>query len=259
MLRIVAITGAGLSVASGIRPYRGPTGVYTELEEQYGLPIEELLTYQSFRKDPDRFWTYWKNMASAIGEVAPNAAHESLVSISKKATFLEITQNVDGLSRAAGLPDNELIELHGSAHKHQCTRCGIAHDVKVHDAMEVPRCGTCGDPENALIRPKIVMFNENIKSEHYKRGFLAAKNADVVLLVGTTMQFGYLADFVSAALTSGAYIITIDPNAENNAFSDVTLPMTAVDGLALVDSCIDKHVITKGEFITLFREKLSHD
>ena len=248
MLKVVAITGAGLSVESGIRPYRGPTGVYTELEEKYGMPAEELLTFHTFWKNPDLFWTYWKDMATEVGSVEPNDAHKALVRISDKTTFLEVTQNVDGLSRKAGLLDSELIELHGTAYAYRCARCGIAHSVVVHAAMETPRCTRCGKPEQAPIRPNIVMFGETIKTEHYKRSFLAAKNADVLLLIGTSLQFGYLTDFIDAAMTNNAVVVQIDPQAESSAFVDVILPMTASAGIALVDAAIDRDMETREQF-----------
>lgn len=246
-----------MSVASGIRPYRGENGMYTELEDKYGMPVEQLLTAQSFWKEPELFWTYWKDMAATIGDVQPNAGHYSLASIAKKTSFLEITQNVDGLSMVAGIDPSAIVELHGTAHAYRCSRCGVAHAVKVTPDMEVPRCKSCGQPENAPIRPNIVMFNENIKSDHYKRGFLAAKNTDVLLLIGTTLQFGYLMDFVHASLTTSACVVLIDPSAENSAFCDIALPMTAVDGLAIIDQCLDGSVTTKAEFITKFRDAIN--
>ncbi len=258
-LNVVAITGAGLSVDSGIRPYRGDTGVYTELEQQYGMPIEKLLTVQQFKKDPDTFWNYWATMHSAVGSVEPNTAHHALVRLSDKTNYLEITQNVDGLSKRAGILADELIELHGSAHSYRCFRCGIAHSVTVTSNMDTPRCTSCGMPEHAPIRPNIVMFGEMIKSEHYRTGTNRCRNADVLIVIGTTLQFGYLIDFIQAACLNDAVLIHVDPNADefepNSAVGHnptFGIPMGAAAGVPLVVDAILSST-TKNEVIDVLK------
>lgn len=260
MLNVVAITGAGLSVDSGIRPYRGDGGIYTELEQKYGMRIEQLLTVGHFKKDPDTFWDYWATMHSAVGSVEPNAAHHALVSISDKTNFIEITQNVDGLSKRAGMLTDEIIELHGSAHSYRCFRCGIAHSVTVVEGMPTPRCNSCGHPEHAPIRPNIVMFGETIKSEHYKLAVSRCRNADVLLVIGTTLQFGYLVDFIQAACLNDAVLIHIDPNAAEDVVPNeavglnptFALPERANVGVPAVAEILSS-AITKQDVIDALR------
>lgn len=255
MLRVVVITGAGLSVDSGIRPYRGPTGIYTEMQQKYGRSPEELVTTTALRKETELFWGMWASKMHMLRDAAPCAAHKALVEIEAKSNFLEVTQNVDGLSRAAGMPERALIELHGNAHSYRCDRCGIAHSPLLQEDMGVPRCYRCGDPDHAPIRPNVVLFGELIKSEDYKRAFIAAKAADVLITVGTTLQFGYLTDFVHAAIGNNAVTIDIDPDAVQDAYYDVTLPLTASVGLDMVNKCLTAEMTDKVEFMNNLREK----
>lgn len=255
MLRVVVISGAGLSVDSGIRPYRGADGIYTEMEEKYGCAPEELVTTLALRKQTDLFWTFWESKMLMFKDVQPCDAHKHLVEIEAKTNFLEVTQNVDGLSRAAGMPDNALVELHGSAHSYRCDRCGIAHQLYIREGMGTQRCYRCGDPAHAPIRPNVVLFGEMIKTAHYNKAYTAAKGADILITVGTTLQFGYLMDFVHAAIDAGAKTINIDPTAEPSAYYDVTLPMTASEGLGIVNSCIEKTMNGREEFMVQLRQK----
>lgn len=259
MLRIVVITGAGLSVDSGIRPYRGETGIYTEIIEKYGRAPEELITANTIHKEPDLFWEIWEKKMLMLQGAKPCDAHLALVEIEKKATFLEITQNVDGLSLAAGMPADKVIELHGNAYGFRCNRCGVAHELWIREGMGTQRCYRCGDPDHAPIRPTVVLFGECIKSEHYKRGFMAAKNADVLITVGTTLQFGYLMDFVHAGIGNSAVTINIDPAATQSSYYDVTLPMGASQGLQLINSCVEKSMNGREEFMTQLRQKWNKD
>ena len=253
MLRVVVITGAGLSVDSGIRPYRGPTGIYTEMMEKYGRAPETIVTPQCVHKEPELFWELWEQ--KMLSAASPCDAHKALVEIEQKTHFLEVTQNVDGLSRKAGIPDNYLIELHGTAQSYRCNRCGIAHQPHFREGMGVPRCYRCGDPDHAPIRPNVVLFGENIKSEHYKRACIAAKGADILICVGTSMQFGYLMDMVYAAMGNNAVVVNIDPQAVRNSYFDIALPLTASEGLAMVNASIEKEMNGREEFTTKLREK----
>lgn len=255
MLRVVVITGAGLSVDSGIRPYRGPTGIYTEMVERYGRAPEELITAKAIHKESDLFWEFWEQKMLMLQGSKPCDAHLALVQIQEKTTFLEITQNVDGLSLAAGMPPEQLIELHGNAYSYRCNRCGLAHQLWIREGMGTQRCHRCGDPEHAPIRPNVVLFGEAISSQNYRRSFLAAKNADILITVGTTLQFGYLMDFVHAGIGNSAVTINIDPNTEQSSYYDVTLPMGASEGLQLINACVEKSMNGREEFMTELRER----
>lgn len=255
MLRIVVISGAGLSVDSGIRPYRGATGIYTEMMEKYGRAPEQLITATAVHKESDLFWEFWEKKMVMLQAASPCDAHNALVEIEAKSSFLEITQNVDGLSLKAGMPTDKLIELHGNAFSYRCNRCGLAHQLWIREGMGTQRCYRCGDPDHAPIRPNVVLFNECIKSEHYKQSFLAAKNADILITVGTTLQFGYLMDFVHAAIGNSAITINIDPQAEQSSYYDVTLPMNAVPGLKLINECVEKDMNGREEFMAQLRQK----
>lgn len=210
------ITGAGLSVGAGISTYRGADGSYTAIEKEVGMPIHTLLTNKMLLKNPELVWKYWLKFALSVADKTPAPAHRAIKAIADQAdAFLEVTQNVDGLSVKAGLRDDQLIELHGTARHHHCTKCGRSHHLVLEAEMAIPpKCYVC-DPENgALIRPSVVMFEEFISNEHYNKATEFAREANVLIITGTSMQFPYLAQFVALAAQWGAVVLYIDPNAE---------------------------------------------
>lgn len=215
-MKLMMITGAGLSVGSGISTYRGADGSYTAIEKEVGMPIYTLLTKKKLIEDPGLVWKYWLKFALSLEGKTPSAAHLAIKAIADQAdAFLEITQNVDGLSLKAGLADDQLIELHGSARHHHCMSCQRQFHLALQADMDIPpRCYLC-DPENgALIRPSVVMFEEFIADAHYNKAMEFARQADLVIITGTSMQFPYLMQFVAQAAQRGAMVVYIDPHAE---------------------------------------------
>jgi NAD-dependent deacetylase len=270
MLNIVVISGAGLSVESGIRPYRGETGIYTEMMERYDRPAEELVTRKVLEREPELFWDLWERKMLMLSQAAPCDAHRALVNIASKSNFLEITQNVDGLSRMAGMPNDSLIELHGNARNYTCMTCGVKHDLWIRKGMGVQRCYRCKVEGGALIRPGVVMFNEMINIDHYQRARLAARNADLFVVVGTTLQFDYLLEFLHLSYINMADTIYIDPqvksltdvhldgiheDARPSGYFRASLATTATKGLRLLDECIESDMGKSEEVMVQLRSK----
>jgi NAD-dependent deacetylase len=218
-MKVMMITGAGISVGSGIDTYRGKEGRYTALEKELGMGMEQLLNPTMLAEQPELVWKYWLEFALAVTGKEPAPAHHAIKAIADQCDeFLEVTQNVDGLSVRAGLTSDQLIELHGAARNYHCTACGQAHGLSITPELSIPpRCYRC-DPENgAVIRPDIVMFNENIKPEHFERAEKFASEADLLIMTGTSMQFPYLGYFLRIAANAGAILVYLDPEAKLNA------------------------------------------
>jgi NAD-dependent deacetylase len=154
---IVFLTGAGISVASGIRPYRGPDGLWNDATRV------RLSDGNTFRSHPLDVWKFWSETRRIVGAAEPNAAHRALAKFERELgpgqSFTLVTQNIDGLHQRAG--SRNVIEYHGSVTRSRCSnpRCRLEPypDSSLHfDA--VPPCPACG----ANLRPDIVLFNEGI-------------------------------------------------------------------------------------------------
>lgn len=215
-MNVLMITGAGISVGSGIDTYRGADGRYTAMEKELGMPIHQFLSTKMLEEKPEVIWKYWLKFALSLAGKAPAPAHLAIKAISEQATdFLELTQNVDGLSLAAGLPPENLVELHGAARKHHCMNCGRQHSLRLEEGMALPpMCFLCDPEEGSTIRPSVLMFGEYLEVELYDKAMAFAAKADVVIISGTSMQFEYLWSFVGKAADDGAMIVYIDPEAE---------------------------------------------
>lgn len=208
---VVAITGAGLSEESGIPTYRGANGIYTTIEKELGEPIEKIISAHTAKHRPELFWRYWWSIYSKIHSCEPNSAHHLLRQISiESKSFVEITQNIDGYSVLAGIDESQIIELHGTANTYSCIRCGKLSQL-TNVQSGVPKCPTCIDTPKSILRPRIVMFGECIKSKKYKSAISASARADVLLVIGTELHFSYLVDFLMAARRNNALIIFINP------------------------------------------------
>lgn len=221
-MKVMMITGAGISTGAGLSTYRGKDGRYTEIENKVGMPIERLLSPRTLKSDPELVWKYWREFSVALQSAQPSVAHHTIAEIAKVADqFLEATQNVDGLSHDAGLPEHQLIELHGTYHKHHCTSCKTEHGLIMSIDMPIPpRCYRCRPKDMVdfydapVIRPSVVMFEELLNEDSLSRAWAYARSGpDLLVISGTTLQFPYLIEMVGLAAVAGAEILYIDPMA----------------------------------------------
>ena len=162
---VLFVTGAGISADSGLPTYRGVGGLYDAGETEEGLPIEVLLSGETLARRPEWTWKYLGAIERACRGASPNAAHESIAALEReRARVVVLTQNVDGLHRAAGSRD--VIEIHGDVHELSCTRCAWERRVRDYDGLEIPpRCPLC----SALVRPAVVLFGELLPHAAVKR------------------------------------------------------------------------------------------
>jgi NAD-dependent deacetylase len=214
---VLALTGAGISAESGVPTFRGPGGLWRDFRP------EDLATPAAFARDPALVWEWYAWRRDTIAPLLPNAAHRALVALEARAPeFLLATQNVDGLHAAAG--SRRLVELHGTLWRLRCIACGRVRDDRRVPLPEVPPRCACGE----LLRPDVVWFGEPLPPAAVEEAFEAARNADAVLVVGTS-------SLVYPA--AGAFVIEVNPEPTPlTAIADLSLRGTAASLLpALVE------------------------
>ncbi|MFF4343565.1 NAD-dependent deacetylase [Kitasatospora sp. NPDC001540] len=205
---VAVLTGAGISTDSGIPDYRGPQGLW-----QRDPSAQELVTigpYLASREVRRRSWLMRRD-AGAIG-AAPNAGHRALAELERAGVPVRVlTQNVDGLHQAAGLPARKVLELHGTATEVQCVRCRATGPMA--DALERvaageddPACEQCG----GVLRPRTVMFGEALDERVLEQADAIARNCQVFLAVGSSLQVHPAALLPKIALEHDARLIVVN-------------------------------------------------
>jgi NAD-dependent deacetylase len=177
----VALTGAGVSVPSGIPDFRTPeTGLWANVDPMKVAHIDV------FERDPGRFWSYYRPRFHSLGDKRPNAAHEALAELERRG-LLEgvITQNIDRLHRAAG--SENVVEVHGSIETSTCMRCAASYGLEEVDSLfdqeGVAVCSTCAGP----VKPDVVLFGELLPESAMARAQQLAGRADLMLCVGSSL------------------------------------------------------------------------
>ncbi len=196
---LTVLSGAGISAESGIPTFRGEEGLWNKHR------AEDLATPEAFRRDPELVWAWYQWRRTLIAQKQPNAAHDALVSLERRlAAFTLITQNVDGLHERAG--SRSMIELHGNIWRMRCTGCGLKTESEA-ALPALPSCASC----HGLLRPDIVWFGEAVDPDHLIRSLNACRDADVMLVIGTSGVVQPAASFASVAKEAGAFIVEINP------------------------------------------------
>jgi len=206
----VALTGAGVSAESGIPTFRGEGGLWTKYD-----PVK-VSSIDSFLADPASYWMVSKERGAVALAARPNAGHKALAEMEAAGHLVAlVTQNTDGLHRDAG--SSRVIELHGSGRTVECLECGGREpraDVQARLGVEMPpRCPDCG---STFLKPTVVLFGEPMPTDAINEAFELARQADVVLVVGSSLVVYPAADVPIVALRSGARLIVV--NAEPTPF-----------------------------------------
>jgi NAD-dependent deacetylase len=204
----LVITGAGLSADSGLPTYRGIGGLYDRATTDEGYAIEDALSGTMLRLQPEVCWKYIAQIEAACRGAKPNFAHEAIARLEARLPRLWVlTQNVDGLHAAAG--SKNVLEIHGNVGRLHCTRCAWRVVVPDYSALELPpSCPDCG----GLVRPAVVLFGEALPVDVTRRLFEElARGFDLVLSVGTTSAFPYIAEPMLAAARRGVPAVEINP------------------------------------------------
>lgn len=217
-LPLVAIlSGAGISTDSGIPDYRGPNGLWRR-----DPAAEKLVTYDLYMSDPEvrrRSWLMRRD--SPAFRARPNAAHEAVARLERRGVPVRVlTQNVDGLHQAAGLPDGTVLELHGSARSVVCTACAArtttAEAVARVEAGEPdPPCRDCG----GILKSATVMFGQALDPVVLGEAMAIARDCEVFIAVGTSLQVQPAASLASLAAGHGARLVIV--NAEPTPYDEL--------------------------------------
>jgi len=218
--RTVAFTGAGISVESGIPPFRGKGGLWNKFNPEF-------LDIKYFMSNPEKSWELIKEIFyDFFGKAQPNAAHTALAEMEKMGLLQSvITQNIDNLHQQAG--NTEVYEFHGNSRNLVCLGCSKLFSVSEIDLTHLPpRCNECG----GLLKPDFVFFGEPIPEPANSKSFDEAFNADVFLVIGTTGEIMPASMIPFQAHKNGKKIIEVNIKPSNYTdIADVFLQGRATD------------------------------
>jgi NAD-dependent deacetylase len=230
----VALTGAGISVPSGIPDFRSPgTGIWEKVD-----PLE-VATIDAFHRNTKRFWEFYRPRFQMLGDKRPNPAHEALAELERRGLLdAVVTQNVDGLHRKAGT--RRLVEVHGSIGSSSCTTCGASWPLEEVEALfdndGIATCTGC----MGKVKPDVVLFGELLPEAAMNEARELAAAAELMLCVGSSLEVYPVAGLPELTLAAGGSVAVItkgatpyDGEAAVRMHGDVVEEMTAV--LAALD------------------------
>jgi NAD-dependent deacetylase len=212
--RVAVLTGAGISAESGLATFRGAGGLWE------GHRVEDVATPSAFQRDPVLVWRFYNARRAGLRAAQPNAGHLALAGLEGRLgeRFTLITQNVDGLHRAAGC--RRVLEIHGSLHRVRCTGCGAVEDRGTEPLEELPRCAACGK----LLRPDVVWFHEMLPQDVWAEAARAARECQCFLVVGTSAVVYPAAELVPLARFNKARVLEVNlTRTDASSYADVTL------------------------------------
>jgi NAD-dependent deacetylase len=201
---VVALTGAGISVPSGIPDFRSPgSGLWENVNPM------EVAHIDAWRADPERFWHFYGNRFQTLRDKQPNGAHAVLVELERRGKLHGvITQNIDRLHKRAGT--QELVEVHGTIDTSSCLACRAAYPLEdVQDRLDaspvsVPCCD-CGAP----LKPDVVLFGEFLPEGALERAYAMAAGADVLLCVGSSLEVHPIAQLPGVTRQAGGQVAIV--------------------------------------------------
>jgi NAD-dependent deacetylase len=194
----LALTGAGVSVESGIPDFRSAEGLWSKYDPA------EYATIDAFRSSPEKVWEMLREMDKVVGGAKPNMAHKGMSELEEMGCLQSIiTQNIDNLHQAAGSSD--VIEYHGNASTLSCLWCGRQYPALEKRNEHLPRC----DCEK-ILKPDVIFFGEAIPEEAMNRSFQLASSASALLVVGTSAVVSPVNTIPAIAKRNGADIIEIN-------------------------------------------------
>lgn len=228
--KAVVLTGAGVSVPSGIPDFRTPgKGLWEKVDPM------EVAHISVFRREPDRFWHFYGDRFATLDDKEPNRAHEAIAELESRGLIRGvITQNIDRLHRKAG--SENVIEVHGSIEWSVCLECGAKASLdevleKLRAGARTPECEACLTP----LKPDVVLFGELLPEEAMSQAFALASEADLMLAVGSSLEVYPVASLPGVTLEHGGRLALVtqgptpyDPEAEVKLSGDVVEELEAV-------------------------------
>jgi NAD-dependent deacetylase len=223
----VVLTGAGMSTESGIPDFRSATGIWAEVD-----PFE-VASVDAFRRDPLRVWRWYGPRIHGLLAAEPNAGHLALAALARAGIVRAVvTQNIDTLHSRAGSED--VVEVHGSIGRFVCLACGseeplagVLAQLEVREAPECPECGT-------VLKPGVVMFGELLPVPEMERAERLAREAPLLLVVGSSLQVWPVAGLPEETLRAGGAVAIL--NREPTPYDDrAALALAAPAGETLAE------------------------
>jgi NAD-dependent deacetylase len=218
--RAVVFTGAGISTESGIPDFRSPGGIWTRM-----MPVQ----FQDYLADPEARRISWERrfeMEETWNAVRPNAGHLAVAELVRRGIVSAvITQNIDSLHQAAGVPENQVIELHGSTRYAKCLTCGTRMeipDIRAHFDRhgDAPDCRLCG----GIIKTATISFGQAMPEREMERAQEASLAADLMLVAGSSLVVYPAAAFPLVAKRAGArFVILNRDETEQDPYADLVL------------------------------------
>jgi NAD-dependent deacetylase len=223
------LTGAGISVPSGIPDFRTPeTGLWANVDPM------EVAHIDVFERDPARFWSYYRPRFQSLGDKRPNPAHEALAELERRGLVEGvITQNIDRLHRVGG--SRNVVEVHGSIETSSCTRCaarfGLDEVDELFDGDGVAICSGCG----GAVKPDVILFGEMLSETAMARARDLAERAELMICVGSSLAVYPVAGLPQLTLERGGRLALVtkgetpyDDDAELKLNGEVVEELTAV-------------------------------
>jgi NAD-dependent deacetylase len=218
--RLLVFTGAGISTASGIPDFRGPQGIWKTRRPVY---FSEFLSSEEARIE---YWDYKLESWPSMRDAQPNAAHRAIVDLQQAGGLLAVvTQNIDGLHQKAGLPEELVIELHGTNRWIECLACKKRYEPQpLFDAFaattQPPRCPSCA----GWLKSATISFGQDLDARTLEAAEIAAMNCDAVVALGSTLSvYPAAAVPLTAARRGVPYAIINNGPTEHDHLSEVTI------------------------------------
>jgi len=231
----VVLTGAGISTPSGIPDFRSEgTGLWSRDE-----PLE-VASLNTFRTDPDRFFVWFRPLASQIFYAAPNPAHVALAELENVGCLQSvITQNIDALHHKAG--SKNVIEMHGTLRTLSCTQCFRKAEAKDYlksfvEQGQLPRCPVC----NGLLKPDVILFGEQLPQKAWYDAQRESRQCDLMLVAGSSLEVLPVAGLPMQAIDRGSHLVIL-----NNAttYLNVRADVVIQEDVAAIMPAIAEQVI----------------
>ena len=216
--RVVVFTGAGVSAESGVPTFRSAANaLWREVD------VRNFAYPDGYRRNQPEAWRWYAERAAKAKDVAPNAGHYAIAEIERHVNeFLLVTQNIDSLHQRAG--SKNVLELHGNLREARCFDCGARSDW-----IAEPVCAACG----GLLRPDVVMFEEDLPDGAMERAREAAASCDLLISVGTSNLVWPATEVPRYAIRGGAQVIIVNPDMEGQPWGHHVMQVVGSSGEVL--------------------------
>jgi len=228
----VALTGAGISVASGVPDFRSAGGLWERFDPR------EYASIDAFVAEPDKVWEMFRAVDDLLQQARPNPAHNAIATLERQGALRGVvTSNIDGLHQAAG--SRRVIEYHGNVGELHCIGCGATASIKRarRTTDRAPRC-RCGNP----LKPTVVLFGEMIPLGASAAASELVRECDLLLVVGTSATVAPVSELPLLARAAGAVVVefNVEPTALTHRAADIHVPGPAEETLPELLQALDR-------------------